>query len=121
MLVEVAKWALLQMRDPADAPEDPHEVARRYTAPEFADVRRLLLELHLATYRHERVARLLGEWHVAQAERAAETRGSVAAEKMYYVILMGLAQLDALSALQVDDTEFHDLLDAAIDGIFPDA
>lgn len=119
VLVEVAKWALLRMRD--DTPvEDPHDVARRYAAPEFADVRRLLLELHLATYRHERVASLLGEWHVAQAERAAETRGSLAAEKMYYVLLMGLAQLDALSALEVDDAEFHGLLDAALDGIFPD-
>lgn len=121
VLVEVAKWALFRMRDPIEAAlEDPHVVARRYVEPSFAHVRRLLLELHLATYRHEGVAELLGDWHIEHAHRSAAKRGSLAAEKMFYVVLMGLSELDPLSALDVDDDEFLAILDRTVSAIFPD-
>ncbi|MGI9577126.1 MAG: TetR/AcrR family transcriptional regulator [Microthrixaceae bacterium] len=121
VLVEVAKWALFQMRDPVEAAlEDPHAVARRYLGPDFAPVRRLLLELHLATYRHERVRELLAAWHVEHANRSAESRGSLAAEKMFYIVLMGLSQLDPLSGVDVDEDEFIEILDRVLDAVFPD-
>ena len=120
VLVEAAKWALYRMRDPVRAPvEDPRVVAERYLQNDFAQVRRLLLELHLATYRHEGVARSLGTWHVDHAQRAANERGSLAAEKMFYVVLLGLAQLDTLSALEVDGDEFRSILDRTLTAIFP--
>ncbi len=38
VLVEPAKWALFEMRDPVEAAlENPRDVARRYVQPGFAD------------------------------------------------------------------------------------
>ena len=85
--------------DPAVRP-DAASVVRTFLAPEFERTRRLLVELHVAAPRHTEVAALLAEWHTEQAAlwRPATVEGD-AAVKTFFALLLGLCQIESLSAM----------------------
>lgn len=109
LLVQACRWALARMAAPDDhgAPE-PTAVVSRYLSPEFADARVLQLELHLASLRNPDVADLLAKWHGDNAAVWTD-RGEVdiATVKLWYLVLLGLAQLDAVASLEVDHAELE--------------
>ncbi|MFT6764615.1 MAG: AcrR family transcriptional regulator [Candidatus Aldehydirespiratoraceae bacterium] len=80
----------------------------RWLQPDFANTRVLVAELHCAAVRHSDVAELLDAW---QTENAASlhTEGGLTMSqvKWYYLLLLGAAQLDRMSAMGVSshDTE----------------
>ena len=86
--------------DPAVRPEAAN-VVRTFLAPEFERTRRLLVELHVAAARHAEVAALLAEWHTEQAAlwRPTAIDDGDAAVKTFFALLLGLCQIDSLSAM----------------------
>lgn len=109
LLVQACRWALARMAVPDDdATPDPAAVVRRYLSPEFADARVLQLELHLASLRHDDVRDLLAKWHGDNAAAWTDAGADLATVKLWYLLLLGLAQLDAVTSLDVG----HDRLEA---------
>lgn len=82
------------------------EVALAYCRPEMAQTRRLLAELHLAGRRDPRLAALLAEWHVTEAEALASRLDDdpepMATVKTLFLMLLGLCHLDDLDAVEAD-------------------
>ncbi len=75
-------------------------MVRAFLAPDFADDRRMLVELHLAGQRHPEVAELLAAWqtgHAAGWQR--RTPDGAAAVTVFFALLLGLCQIDALAPL----------------------
>ena len=107
LLVEACR---AQLYGPAgqqpDRPADPDVTIRTFLSPDFDEGRRLLLELHLAALSHPDVAQLLSHWHSTRASEWVEDTGmSLADVKAAYLLMMGLAHVDSLSALEVDNAE----------------
>lgn len=106
LIVAACRWALEGMGAPIDnSRRDPVAVVRRYLSDDFADARRLQLELHLASMRHPDVADMLAKWHGDNAREWADKLPGdpdpLATVKVFYLLLLGLAQVDALSSLDV--------------------
>ena len=102
LLVQACRWALARMAVPDDdATPDPAEVVTRYLSPEFADARVLQLELHLASLRHDDVRDLLAKWHGDNAAIWTGAGVELTTVKLWYLLLLGLAQLDAVTSLEV--------------------
>lgn len=88
-------------------PEPFQAIAAAYLQPEMDGVRRLLVELHLAARRDEKLAQLLGDWHRSAAEDLAGwipagTGDPVATVKALFLVLLGLCHLEDLSAIEAD-------------------
>jgi AcrR family transcriptional regulator len=98
-LMVAAGHAALDRLRPAGTPRRPsaRQVVRTFLADDFAGTRRLLVELHLAGQRHPDVAALLASWHTTQAGNW-DGDGD-ATVKTFFLLLLGLCQIDALSAL----------------------
>ena len=103
LLVEAGRWALDRLDRGADAGRaTAADVVHTFASPEFAETGRFLSELHLAAQRDAEIADLLADWHRDQAARwAARSSGrdGQVAVKTFFVLLLGLCQLDALASL----------------------
>ncbi len=82
-------------------------IATAYLQPEFAQTRRLLAELHLASNRDPKLAALLGSWHESWAEAMrgvlpADDRDPDATVQALFLLLLGLCHLDDLSSVTSD-------------------
>lgn len=100
----------------------PHEMARRWLADDFAPTRRLLLELHVAAVRDTDLAALLTEWHLERTRAWQVARDdSIERIKVFYLLLLGLAQIDALASLDAAPTAMADHVDRMVDALFSDA
>ncbi|MEM7094279.1 MAG: helix-turn-helix domain-containing protein [Actinomycetota bacterium] len=120
VLMQAARYSLETTLDPAKigAP-NPRETAKRWLSPAFAQTRHLILELHLTASRERDVAALLAEWHVERAE-AWQAAAPVDRERItaFYLLLLGLAQVDALSSLHTDPAGVQQHVDRMVDALF---
>jgi AcrR family transcriptional regulator len=101
LLVAAGHWALDTIGPADGARATAPEVVRAFLAPGFAQNRRMLVELHLAGQRHPEVAELLAAWHAEHAagwQRRA-TDGDSATVTVFFALLLGLCQVDALASL----------------------
>jgi AcrR family transcriptional regulator len=120
LMVEACRVALhtFGTPDPAAA-RDPAAVVRRYLSPEFADARVLQSELHLAALRHDDVRDLLAAWHEEMAgiwgDHQHADRPTVTA---WFLLLLGLAQLDALRSLGPPPGPLHDAVVRMAEALF---
>lgn len=123
LLVEACRTALSRLVTSATGGAvDPIVVGRTYLDDSFADARRLQLELHLAAGRHGDVADLLAKWH---ADNAAVWAALVPGDEdpattvtAFYLLLLGIAQIDALSGLGADRAELGRRVDALVSSVF---
>lgn len=119
LIVEACRLALEGIRPASQrAPVEPHEVIRRYLSDEFADARTLQLELHLAAQRHPDVADLLATWHGEHTARWVDAGADVATVKAWYLLLLGIAQVDALSSLATTPAELEACLQPLVAALF---
>lgn len=121
LLVAAGRWGLEQVRPADGAPLTPEGAARAFLAGSFADTRCLLVELHLAGQRHPEVAALLAAWHRDQAGSwTSLPRGPQAdvVVKVFFALLLGVCQIDALSALPGTTTEVAAHLDRTLAALF---
>lgn len=126
LLVEAGRSALdrLSIGDRTSNPSDitPTQVAHAFMAPDFAESRRFLTELHAAAQRHPDVADLLAKWHgdqAAQWVKRARGRDRQATVKAFFALLLGLAQIDALVSIDASPKAMHTRVDAVVDVLFP--
>ena len=121
LLVEACRWALERITsDTVEAPLDPRALARTYLSPEFENARRLQLELHLASSRHIELRRMLALWHRENSQaRANSDDASPATVKAWYLLLLGLAQIDALAGLDVATDDLDPVIEQLVCTLFP--
>ncbi|MEM7288135.1 MAG: helix-turn-helix domain-containing protein [Actinomycetota bacterium] len=120
LLMEAARHSLdTTLRGSAVGGQDPSETARRWLSPGFEPTRRLLLELHLTAGRETDLTSLLAEWHLERTAlwqtNAHETVDRI---KAFYLLLLGLAHVDSLSALDADPALVQDHVDRMVDALF---
>ena len=126
LLVAAGRWALDELSADPSQPVTPAGVVRAFLAPGFADTRRLLSELHLASQRHPDVADLLAKWHGDHGDRWAKRsrgRGAAARQadvKVFFALLLGLAQIDAMSSLDVPRSAIESRAIAMTELLFPE-
>ena len=114
LLVEASRRELNRLIERGPISFD--DLVSTWIGSEFRRGRTLLLELHLASLRHPEVAILLAEWHHGNAERWQERGYSMPQVKLFFLLLMGLAEIDALDRVDVDaadlEVEIGNLLSA---------
>ena len=122
LLIQAARHSLdTTLRGSAVGARNPKETARRWLSPEFEPTRRLLVELHLTAGREADLAGLLAEWHLERtAAWQTDADHSVDRIKAFYLLLMGLAQVDSLASLDADPTLVQDHVDRMVDALFTD-
>ena len=123
LMIAAGRWALGRLRTERGRSTTPMGVARAFLADDFADSRRLLTELHLASHRHPALAELLANWHRARAAEWAPrtTAGDPeAAVKSFFALLLGLCQIDSLSGMCASTPTVIDHLDAVMRVLFPE-
>ena len=125
LLVAAGRWALDELTAGVGVRVTPAAVARTYLAPEFADTRRLLSELHLAAQRHPEVADLLAKWHGDHGDRwmkRARGRAPVkqATVKTFFALLLGLCQIDSMPTMEVSPAALEARVMTLIAVLFPD-
>lgn len=120
LLIHAARHSLDQtLSTIATTTRSPHDMARRWLADDFAATRRLLLELHIAAGRETDLAALLTEWHLGSTRSWQATRDdSVDRIKVFYLLLLGLAQIDSLASLHAPPGVIADHVDRMVDALF---
>jgi AcrR family transcriptional regulator len=110
---------------PNDAGEDAARlIAVAYLRPELEQTRRLLAELHLASGRDRRLARLLASWHESWAEALkavlpADDPSPDATVKAFFLLLLGLCHLDDVAAAGGDGEELAERVQRMVDTLLP--
>lgn len=122
LLIQAARQSLAGVAgDATTAAATPTETARLWLAPAFAPTRRLLLELHLAAGREEALLELLAEWHIDRAAawqvRRSDDLGQI---KTFYLLLLGLSQIDILSGIEADLSGIEGHVDRMVAALFPE-
>ena len=122
LLIQAARHSLdTTLRGSAVGAQNPRETARRWLSPDFESTRRLLVELHVTAGREGDLAGLLAEWHLERTTAwqagAPETVDRI---KAFYLMLLGLAQVDSLAALDADPLLVQDHVDRMVDALFSD-
>jgi AcrR family transcriptional regulator len=123
LLVAAGRAALARLgRPPAAGRPSAAAVARTFLEPDFAPTRRLLVELHLAAGRHPQVAALLADWQAEQAQvwRPATGRDRDAVVKAFFALLLGLCQIESLSALPASPAALARRTDALVAALYPE-
>ena len=105
------------------APEIAARTARALMAPGFLQAHRLLIELHLSATRSPGLASLLSEWHREglgewSARVPAAAGNPAAVVKLYFLTLMGLAHIDALSSIEVPQEDLEAIVDRMMRCLF---
>ncbi len=123
LLIQAAKQSLdVTLHGSALGATNPRDIARRWLSADFGSTRRLLLELHLSAGRETELAALLAEWHLDQTEAWLRDRpDNLARVTSFYLVLLGLAQVDALSSLDADPELEQDHVNRMVDALFADA
>ncbi len=120
LLIHAARASLAQTLRTIETTHSPHDLARRWLADDFASTRRLLLELHLAAGREVELQELLTAWILEQTTLWKHTSDdSVDQIKVFYLLLLGLAQVDSLSSLPSTPDAVAALVDRMVDALFP--
>jgi len=120
LLVEAARHELARLD--VRHGTDPARVVRAFLSPGFAPTRHLLAELHLASSRSRVLADLLADWHLDQARRwSGDDPTRTAAVAAFFVLLLGCAQSDSLSALRGDPAALEQALCHAARVLLPGA
>lgn len=104
--------------DPASA---AHEVVGAFLEPSFRDSRTLILELHLAAGRHPELATHLAGWHREFAGLSGDRSAVALPEptvKAFFLLLLGLCHVDDLGAIEADEAELRDRIDALVDALY---
>jgi AcrR family transcriptional regulator len=117
-LLVAAGHAALDGLGPNDRRPSARQVVRTFLSPEFATTRRLLAELHLAGLRQPDVAALLARWHTAQAGNWGDEGGATV--KTFFLLLLGLCQLEALSSLPGSSADVGALAERLAAVLFPE-
>ncbi len=92
-------------------------IARYWLSDDFASNRALITELHNASRRHPEMASLLQAWHTDNSSELRVASGlRPPEEKMYYLLLMGAAHLDALASMGVTQPELEDEIVKLLEG-----
>ena len=123
LLVAAGRSALDRLTISGRSPLTPSQVAHAFMAPDFAETRRFLTELHAAAQRHPDVADLLAKWHgdqAAQWAKRARGRDRAATVKTFFVLLLGLCQMDALVSVDASTKALHARVEALIGHLFPE-
>lgn len=120
LLIHAARHSLEQTLSTIATPAlPPNDIAHLWLSDDFAATRRLLLELHVAAGRETDLATLLTEWHLERTTAWQATRDdSVEQIKVFYLLLLGLAQIDSLSALDTAPDAIAELVDRMVDAVF---
>lgn len=123
LLIQAARQSLDHTPDASvSTPWSPHAIARRWLADDFAPTRRLLSELHLAAGREADLADLLATWHLERTESWQRRHDdSIDRIKAFYVLLLGLAQVDSLVSLAADPGVLAAHVDRMVDALFADS
>jgi AcrR family transcriptional regulator len=123
-LMVAAAHAALSRLGPSTVDSRPTARAsvRAFLADDFASTRRLLAELHLAAQRHPELAALLAEWHTAQAAvwRPTSGRDRTAVVKVFFAFLLGLCQVESLSALDAPTPAIRRQAEQLAAALFPE-
>lgn len=118
LLVAAARATLEGIPPRAPRAGNPAEGARRaaraFLAPQSQQMRRLLVELHLAATRSPALAALLARWHQERAAeilaRAPSGAGDPAAVvKTFFLLLMGLTHLESLNGIPAPQADVESL------------
>jgi AcrR family transcriptional regulator len=123
-LMVAAGHAALDRLAPPGAVTRPsaRRVVRTFLSDDFSTTRRLLVELHVAGQRHADVGTLLASWHTEQARTWRPTGGdhADATVKLFFAILLGLCQLEALSSLPGSSSDVTTLAERLVAVLFPE-
>lgn len=123
LLVAAGRWALDRLSPEDSHGMSPRDIVQAFLAPSFAESRRLILELHMASQRHADVAALVREWNDEHAAvwtgRAPgkERRARVAA---FFALLLGVCHMDTLSSIGADPKAVQRQAFAMVDALFPE-
>lgn len=123
LMVAAAQLALAELG--RRSTPTPRGVVTTYLSDEFATTRRFVLELHLASHRQPELAAMLGAWHAERAAQLADewaggpntTRQARVATM--FALLLGLCQIDSLSALGVSPDDVRRQAHQMVDVLFP--
>ncbi|MGI9596314.1 MAG: TetR/AcrR family transcriptional regulator [Acidimicrobiales bacterium] len=123
LLIQAARHSLDSVSGAARRSDPtPAATAKRWLSPDFAETRRLILELHLAAGREDELMDLLAEWHLEQAGAWQERRtDSVEQIKVFYLLLLGLSQTDILCSLDADPSLVVAHVERMVAALFPSA
>jgi AcrR family transcriptional regulator len=108
LMVTAGREVLARLRPASGTNPTPSDIIQGFLADNFADSRRLIIELHVAGQRHPEVAELLKVWH---AERAEVYRQQVAgpdgeaAIATFFALLLGLCLVESLATMAVANTD----------------
>ena len=123
LMVAAGRDALSRL-GPAERGSRPtaSQTVRAFMADEFATTRRLLAELHLAGQRQPELGALLADWHVAQAGgwRPKAGRDRDATVKMFFTVLLGICQIESLSAVSASKASMIRQAEALVAALFPE-
>jgi len=113
-LGRITRVSIRSMTGPEAAPA----LASAYLRPEMRSTRRLLAELHLASARDERLAKLMAEWHRswlrAMVERLpSDNPAPEATVKTIFLLLLGLCHYDDLPAVRAPRSTISELAELA--------
>jgi AcrR family transcriptional regulator len=120
LLIRAARHSLDGMLDSDPTTDwDPWGTARRWLDDDFAQTRRLLLELHLAAGRDTDLAALLADWHLERTRAWQAGRPDpVDRIKAFYLLLLGLAHVDSVAALSAGPAMLQEHVDRMVDALF---
>lgn len=123
LLVSAGRWALDRL-SPADSEHmGPRDIVKAFLAPSFAESRRLILELHLASQRHADVADLVRQWndeHAAVWARRIPDRNAAARVTAFFALLLGLCHIDTLGSIGARPGGLQSQVFAMADALFPE-
>lgn len=104
-----------------DRAHDPVAIARLWLSPTFERTRRLLVELHVAAGRDDDLMDLLARWHRERtAAWQADRSDSAEQVKAFYLLLLGVSQVDSLASLPTDPSVLQEHVDRMVAALFPD-
>jgi AcrR family transcriptional regulator len=108
---------------PPDAGADATRlIAAAYLRPELRQTRRLLAELHVASARDPRLAKLLGSWHRSWAQALkpvlpSDDPAPDATVKALFLLLLGLCHLDDVAAVRAPQADVVERVELLVDAL----
>lgn len=120
LFIEAARTALNRIGSEGSTRSDPRILLAVDADEEIRHARRLLVELHTAALRHPEIDAALAEWQANHIEHwVAQGHGTSASARAYYLLVQGLALMDALHIDPADEAvRAH--IDAMADTLFTD-
>ena len=79
----------------------------------------MLAELHLVSLRNDEIRETLGAWHSERFDAGVAAGDNPARVKASYVLLLGLALLDSIDDVEVDQDDLMVEIHRMVDAIMP--